>query len=833
MLKKTLNIDLEQDYRLRIETLEEIENSFFKDIYRYAFRQVARIVKWTKDSKNEDTSDFKRESLECNNILAFVGERGTGKTSAMISVAQALKKLPKVEKVLDLSSQEIHLGYELVTIHTIDPSRFEKGQNIIEVIIAELFENFQHEIMTDKKERSESEKRNVFMAFQDVFKCLRTIIGNSEHKYDGEALEKLATLAEATKLEEYLQKLIKLYLKFIHPNNSEDKSIIIIPIDDFDLNVRHAGEMAEQIRKYLMIPNVIVLMALNMDQFGDVKTQEVIKGFETLLKESRMSESPRDVAARYILKLIPIERRINIPSIRIERNSIVLSLHDGSKIDKTGNRVINYIIERSNVDTFEEQIFEYIYKSTGLYFVSNPQEYHTFLPNTLREFRTLFSMFGMFEKCQNSSLVSNEMFQSIIELNKIKKLSNLSLFEEYFLNTWIKDYLLTPFQKMIFGSSSIPYKAWNKYFISSVIEILSKEKKYKHDWAPNINGTEMNQMPLVKEDSEFQLIIDRNNYESNVSLGDIIYFLSKLGRVYIYDMDIKRLIFSVNCWYSINFNRLELEGRNHEIRDIVNGTIINKKSSLIRDFTNDNPRIEFPINTIFNKEDNSLEYDFLKHNIFLKHQYNAAYRKVEAYVNHEIFDDTNKRFNQPTFNLFSFVCKNDDCIFPIPYNNMELWQSIIPLIDKDVKEKVNDFGLVSFLFKQVAENLKEENMRDNFFTHPIVKLFFDDHREIRYKKHDDVIPEWFNRVYNMRVSSGVESDINKVIINAKSKISYSKRRKKQYLLNDVLGIISNSKISQDRIKEFKINAHRSIMQNASMEEFKFNLNNLLDNLKDE
>lgn len=330
-MSKKLTIDLEKEYKLRIEDFNEIKTSFFKDVYKQAFEQVKNIEKWSKDSNKETNKEiFSRESREYNNIIAFTGERGTGKSSAMLTVANALIKYPliKSELVDVLPKDDFEAHFE--SLHTIDPSKFEKHQNIIEVILAELFEKFQTQIKDASNQYNDNDKRTVLKAFQDVYQCLKVISnGNQTKKFEGDALETLAKLADATKLEKNIQNLIKEYLKFIHPDKAQGQSILIIPIDDFDLNVKHAGEMAEQIRKYLMIPQVMVLMAINLEQFGDVKTQDVIGDFQTLFTRSEMSESPRDVAARYILKLIPIDRRIVIPSIRIERNDVDLTLHKG------------------------------------------------------------------------------------------------------------------------------------------------------------------------------------------------------------------------------------------------------------------------------------------------------------------------------------------------------------------------------------------------------------------------------------------------------------------------------------------------------------------------
>jgi len=761
-MSKVLSIDLDKEYRLKIESASEIQNSFFKDVYKQAFEQVLNIVKWSEVSKTEQKSrttenkTFEREFREYNNIIAFTGERGTGKSSAMITVANNLVASNSQKITLESDGTgELNFKTKFESLHTIDPSKFEKHQNIIEVILAELFDSFNTQIKDRTYQFNENEKREVLKAFQDVYKCLKIVSSTDQSKkYEGDALETLAGLADATKLEKNLQDLISKYLKFIHPDNAEKSSTLIIPIDDFDLNVRAAGQMAEQIRKYLMIPQVIVLMAINIEQFGDVKTQDVIGDFQTLFSRSNMSESPRDVAARYILKLIPIERRILIPNIKVERNDVVLEL--------IKNGVT--LIEKSETDKFEERIFDFIFSHTDLLFVSKKEEYHTFLPDTLRELQTLFSVLGSFEtiveliKSKEGQSLSDETKEENrkIELaNWEKKQANLIKFSNYFKNTWIKDYLLTPFVKMIFESSSLDTISWNKYFVTSTIEILTKEENFKNDWV----GTEK----INLNDIEFDNIIDRTNYYSNVSLGDLLYFFQTLKRIYLNNRDVKKLIFAINCLYSItlnslNFNRkllievnddFEIDKENllQELKNIVNGTIVNHKMNLIRNRRDQQSRLQFPLN--YNNI--STENELLTHNIFIKYQFSTYYRKNDKIVFRDVFKNKD-RFKYPTFNWFSFVCKDDTNFFPLPFNNLEYWSHIIESVDKDsIKEQLGgDSELVINLFMQIYSKLDVDSLKDNYRNSSVLKLIYDPQNSESIGINNTKIQEIFDSIYDQQ-----------------------------------------------------------------------------------
>ena len=78
----TLEINLNEDYKIKIEKGKDFNQSIFQNVYKNALKSVIEIVKHS-DKDNNDYDDF-------NNIIAFTGERGKGKSSSMISFRDAL-----------------------------------------------------------------------------------------------------------------------------------------------------------------------------------------------------------------------------------------------------------------------------------------------------------------------------------------------------------------------------------------------------------------------------------------------------------------------------------------------------------------------------------------------------------------------------------------------------------------------------------------------------------------------------------------------------------------------------------------------------------------------
>jgi predicted AAA+ superfamily ATPase len=81
-----LTIDLADDYKIKIESAKDIEGSFFRPVYEQALRNTAEIVANSLETERNN----KQPDREYNNIIAFIGERGTGKSSSMRTFLEIL-----------------------------------------------------------------------------------------------------------------------------------------------------------------------------------------------------------------------------------------------------------------------------------------------------------------------------------------------------------------------------------------------------------------------------------------------------------------------------------------------------------------------------------------------------------------------------------------------------------------------------------------------------------------------------------------------------------------------------------------------------------------------
>jgi hypothetical protein len=497
-----LEVKRDLRYREKIENYEEFTDSFHSDVYKRAWQIFKEIYdnslyvdsKRTDPKKNnvlnnEETKNKKennkKNSLEQDNenrIIAFVGERGSGKSSAMNSFAEALTNNDYLKKQ-GLNIDEIF--FEKVPI---DPSFFEENENIIELIIAKLFENFKQILNKDDLKDNYHGKRDLLTLFEEVYKNIKTIEKHEKFIENDEIVEQISNLASSSKLKNNLLELFSKYLNFCYPEETGKKFLLFV-IDDFDLNIKHGNEMAEHIRKYLLhIPNVIVLVSLNMEDLKELIDRGNAGILEVLLKHAFLTyEDVAPKSFKYLEKFIPYPRRIFMPEIQRYKNIINLKLDEEieKEIAKIGlndllikeflftlltikeesavkdhkilkdfsESIIGEIENLKNfkeicelkIDIFlnenrnfklkdkerflesidslsniklEEKLLILIYLKTGLLLFKNEGRNITLVPSTLREFRN-FILF-------------------LIDLENENYSKNTNEFEKYLLENWIE-----------------------------------------------------------------------------------------------------------------------------------------------------------------------------------------------------------------------------------------------------------------------------------------------------------------------------------------------------------------------------------------------------------
>lgn len=386
MENKEIIIDLSNEYKIKVETVEEFEKSIFSDVYKSAKENVLEVLQHSYTEKNSyDTY---------NNIIAFTGERGKGKSSAMISFLESLKSVGRRTENDDFLNQFYDeknpnvAKYNFIALDVIDPSLFRGNETLFEIVLAKMFSKFK-KIIENSNERNnnpvtDEDRRQLVKLFQNVFDNLKYTNGNNKDElYKQEALDALIKLSTSSNLRESFRELIAKYLKVVS-SNGRSESILVISIDDFDLKIEGVYEMLEDVRQFLITENVIILIACKMEQMQQAVEITIAKHFSNpiQLKQNYFDSyeiSPsyeislneiKNKARRYIEKLFPISRHILLPN--------------------TQNIKLDDIIKNTVSEKNDLKILETIFYKRNVFYSSDNYLNNLIYDDTLRSLVNLF-----------------------------------------------------------------------------------------------------------------------------------------------------------------------------------------------------------------------------------------------------------------------------------------------------------------------------------------------------------------------------------------------------------------------------------------------------------
>lgn len=488
--------------RPKFENLRDenvLNNSIFTDIYDRAFSLIKEI-----STPIEEQND--KHNRECNNIIAFIGERGSGKTSCLKSIYFSLDQQGKL---LPSPINGINVSYNN-QLPIIDPSYIDEQSNIIEIIIAHMFRTFKDAVDNNKHSfegDNLEKKRNLVKRFQDVKEALNCTEPRDSKSASNDSIEQLSKLASGSNLHDSMEKLVKYYLDYFKSERDKNTQMLVIAIDDLDVQTNHTYQMVEQIRKYLIIDNVIILMGVKLVQLSDLIKKKFVEDFKDKDNNIDLNDQIDDMVARYLMKLLPLSHRLNLPSY-IEIPDIELEVIG----DTTGT------MEGLNI---EEAILKIIYTKTHMMFYNTYEHSSMMVPFNLRELLNLLSML--------TTMQSLHSIQNNDERGKIKR-QNRDNFRHYFVESWCLDKLTSKQYSFIKEVEICDATNINKFIIDYLYREYATilcDEKCRIDKA----------------------IVNLHNRGYNVSIADVYYILDHL--IGIDEPSIKRLVFAIKTIYSI------------------------------------------------------------------------------------------------------------------------------------------------------------------------------------------------------------------------------------------------------------------------------------------
>lgn len=380
----------------KYESPDEFKDSYYKNDYLQAFKVIDGMIRQSremldqKENYDKDMNEKLYQYQEICNILPFIGKRGTGKTSAMLSFAGALNSYDRdILRERDIlykfstASSGNPKPIRFICLDCIDGSLLEQGEDIFKVILAQMYRKF---LEFDEKNRNKSDdydyqKRKLQQEFDNLYRNICKIEnGNrTDAEWEESPITSLKNLSDSTKIKKDFGRLVLSYLNMFQYGQKlgmeRYEQFLVIIIDDIDLNINGGFEMMEKIHRYMMVPGVFVLASMHYEQMRMLCEKHF---FQMIPKVDKLlivrSEKAERLAQDFLDKVIPYNVRVYMPILK-----------------RCSNLSIEIKNENKNLD-IKAAIFRDIYLKTGIRLDFEGVKRHFYEPETMRELTSFYLM---------------------------------------------------------------------------------------------------------------------------------------------------------------------------------------------------------------------------------------------------------------------------------------------------------------------------------------------------------------------------------------------------------------------------------------------------------
>lgn len=491
--RRTITFNIGDENRIVVEDINKdtIKSSIFSEPYHYILNSLDHYVDALPDNRDDD---FKNNDIWRNNIFAFIGERGSGKTSCMRSIVHLLEE-PQNSQL----DNEV-LKRNFYALDMIDPSFIDNESNILGVILATLYKKFLNH-SHNVNEGLKFKLAESFARVQHDFSRMMT-----ESAIPDDDLESLSSLSAAVDLRTSMYDLIDRFMKYMGKENA----ILLISVDDIDLHSRDATKMVEQIRKYLVLPNVLVVMAVKLDQLAKLKRLQYSREYWDQ-KQTLNDKDLDEMVDRYITKLVPYNHRVYMPESTVYWDA---GLHINQKD-----------IPCYQFESVRQAVPELIFRKTRYLFYNSAVKTSFIVPDNLRELRQIIRL-----------LVDMKDYWQYDGDGKViaEEYNNKEVFKKYLFESWMMNHLDADSQKGIKELASI----------SEAIQINATALRIIRD------KFEKDKFFETKDPSAILNILKSNNQVYNIAIGDVLAIIDLLERKDI-TLEQMHFLFMIKTIYSM------------------------------------------------------------------------------------------------------------------------------------------------------------------------------------------------------------------------------------------------------------------------------------------
>lgn len=354
----------------------EIWHPLYLDGYKLGLKNI--FTKAYGEDIEQNRKEPKRNIRdEQNNILSFIGKRGSGKTTAMDEFCRILDSLDAKEEsrwwIQQTENREIYdqlknRSFKFHILQPIDASLFDESGDLFEQIIANLYRYFDKQAKEGYIDLC-SENNSCAGMYTDIMKRYYSNIGDKANRGTYFSVANMMSFAsDNNEIQEKIIELIDVYLN----GRKWDYEYIVITIDDIDLNIGLGYKMLEQIQKYFAYSRIIILVSMDYDQMRMVCEKHFwncLGGKDRITSEKYNQQYIKNLTKDVMTKIFHISQRIYLPDL----GAILKETHVKENEGDSGKLIKGYIVEK-------------IVKKLNIYYDLDGMKKHFVEPETIREF---------------------------------------------------------------------------------------------------------------------------------------------------------------------------------------------------------------------------------------------------------------------------------------------------------------------------------------------------------------------------------------------------------------------------------------------------------------
>lgn len=427
------------------EDIQDFKDSIFQDVYKRAAEAVSQIIEGNEKLKRRQERKKAKKNTEIANVVSFIGRRGTGKSSSMLSFQEALSQWTDHRYEENLFPEKADMDdVRFFSLECIDAAALEESESVFTLVLAQMLSNISELNDDEISDMELYPKRSLMQSLGDIYKDYNSLkeVNYDVQRRDYSAIENLRHAASSQRIRISFEQLITKYLQLmqqITPGKGT-KDFLVIAIDDLDMahyneristhrqiNIR-SYEIMRDISKYFSVPGVIVLVAynhMNLQQqlsgffmSGNAGYYNEVKHMKDILR------SGETLASEFMEKVFTPVYRIYMPSWKKEDYYFQKFLIDIGEEKMLDDLLACFRTENRYIFSVKELILILYAQKYGIYYDNTGQKRHFLEPDSLRGLNNLLCLLlgqgiqnikGQNQLCITKETDDNSVFKRIMD----------------------------------------------------------------------------------------------------------------------------------------------------------------------------------------------------------------------------------------------------------------------------------------------------------------------------------------------------------------------------------------------------------------------------------